>query len=43
MNKLLSIDQKGGESVREYIKRFRNLSHVPRGHAIAHVTPDMSA
>jgi len=26
MNKLLSTVQKGGESVREYIERFRNLS-----------------
>jgi len=41
MDKLLSTVQKGGESARKYIERFRNLSHVPRRYAITHVTPNM--
>jgi len=43
MDKLLSIVQKEGESVRKYIERFHNLSPKPCRHVITHVTPNMSA
>ena len=47
LDKLLSTVQKGGESVREYIERFRNLSLMcPTGMPLVchcHVAPDVSA
>jgi len=43
MDKLLSIIQKGGESVLEYIKRFCNLSLEPYKCSLAHVASDVQA
>ena len=41
MDKFLSTVQKRGESIRDYIERFHNLSFVSRRHAFTYVASDM--